>query len=68
MGAIMAGGFSVGIYTTNSSDACKYIADNCKANIIVVEDDKQLEKVLKFKAELTSINVRISTIKVYSKD
>jgi long-chain-fatty-acid--CoA ligase ACSBG len=61
MGAIMAGGFSVGIYTTNSSDACKYIADNCKANIIVVEDEKQLEKVLKFKSELSCIKVIFHT-------
>ena len=58
MGAIMAGGFSVGIYTTNSSDACKYIVENCRANILVVEDEKQLEKVLKFKSELSCIKVR----------
>ena len=46
MGAIMAGGLSVGIYTTNSPDACRYVADNSRANIIVVEDNKQLEKIL----------------------
>lgn len=35
-----------GIYTTNSPEACKYVADSCKANVIVVEDWKQLNKIL----------------------
>lgn len=39
-------GFAVGIYTTNSPEACQYVADNCKANIIVVENHKQLQKIL----------------------
>uniref|UniRef100_A0A8D0E2N4 Long-chain-fatty-acid--CoA ligase ACSBG2 n=1 Tax=Salvator merianae TaxID=96440 RepID=A0A8D0E2N4_SALMN len=46
IGAIFAGGFAVGIYTTNSPDACQYVAENCGANIIVVENDKQLQKIL----------------------
>lgn len=51
-GAIFAGGFSSGIYTTNSAEACKYIAENCRANILIVEDEKQLEKILQIKDEL----------------
>ena len=39
-------GLAVGIYATNSSDTCKYILSNCKANVVVVEDDKQLQKIL----------------------
>lgn len=39
-------GFAVGIYTTNSPEACQYVADNCKANILVVENHKQLQKIL----------------------
>lgn len=39
-------GFAVGIYTTNSPDACHYVAENCSANIIVVENHKQLQKIL----------------------
>ncbi|MEQ2188121.1 hypothetical protein GOODEAATRI_011677, partial [Goodea atripinnis] len=58
IGAILAGyafstrteavcsGFAVGIYTTNSSEACHYVAENSKANIIVVENHKQLQKIL----------------------
>ncbi len=51
-GAIFAGGFSSGIYTTNSPEACKYIMENCRAQIIVVEDEKQLDKILQIKHEL----------------
>ena len=51
-GAIFAHGFSVGIYTTNSPEACKYIAINCRANILVVEDEKQLDKIMSIKHEL----------------
>lgn len=50
--AIYAGGFAVGVYTTNSPEACQYCADNSRANIIVVEDTKQLEKIQKIKKNL----------------
>jgi len=36
----------VGIYTTNSPEACQYVAENCQANILVVENHKQLQKIL----------------------
>lgn len=52
MGAIMAGGISVGVYTTNTPEACRYVADHCRANIVVVEDAKQLEKILKIRDDL----------------
>ena len=52
MGGILAGGFSAGIYTTNSPDACKHVANNSRANIIVVEDGKQLAKILSIKDDL----------------
>ncbi|XP_002731707.2 long-chain-fatty-acid--CoA ligase ACSBG2-like [Saccoglossus kowalevskii] len=47
VGAIFAGGLAVGIYTTNSPEACHYVADNSDANIIVVENTAQLKKILK---------------------
>lgn len=40
----------MGIYTTNSPEACQYVAENCKANIIVVENHKQLQKILQVRA------------------
>ncbi|KAJ7326101.1 Long-chain-fatty-acid--CoA ligase acsbg2 [Desmophyllum pertusum] len=47
LGAIFAGGLAVGVYTTNSPEACHYVAENCEANIIVVENKHQLHKILK---------------------
>lgn len=39
-------GLAAGIYTTNSPEACHYVASNCDANILVVENQKQLDKIL----------------------
>uniref|UniRef100_A0A8D2MJD2 long-chain-fatty-acid--CoA ligase n=1 Tax=Zonotrichia albicollis TaxID=44394 RepID=A0A8D2MJD2_ZONAL len=52
IGAILAGGFAVGIYTTNSPEACHYVAENCSANVIVVENHKQLQKILEIEHRL----------------
>jgi len=43
-GSIIAGCIAAGIYTTNTSDACLYISTHSKAEVIVVEDNKQLAK------------------------
>ena len=34
------------------SKVCKYIAENSRANIMVVEDEAQADKILAFKSEL----------------
>lgn len=39
-------GLAVGIYATNSPQACHYVAENCEANVIVVENKHQLHKIL----------------------
>lgn len=52
LGAIFAGGSAAGIYTTNSAEACEHCAINCEAQIWVVEDAKQLEKVMSIKHNL----------------
>ena len=52
IGAIHAGGFATGIYQTNTKEACHYIADDSRANIIVVDDEEQLNKVLAIKDDL----------------
>ncbi|XP_069482831.1 long-chain-fatty-acid--CoA ligase ACSBG2-like isoform X2 [Ambystoma mexicanum] len=52
IGAIMAGGFPFGIYTTSSSEACAYVAKNAGTNILVVEDHQQLEKILQIQSQL----------------
>ncbi|KAJ3600042.1 hypothetical protein NHX12_033994 [Muraenolepis orangiensis] len=59
IGAILAGGFAVGIYTTNSAEACQYVAENCRANIIVVENCKQLQKILQVQDQLPHLKAII---------
>uniref|UniRef100_W5LB37 Long-chain-fatty-acid--CoA ligase ACSBG2 n=1 Tax=Astyanax mexicanus TaxID=7994 RepID=W5LB37_ASTMX len=59
IGAIFAGGFAVGIYTTNSPEACQYVAENCQANILVVENHKQLQKILQIQDKLPHLKAII---------
>jgi long-chain-fatty-acid--CoA ligase ACSBG len=49
LGAIFAGGVGCGIYTTNTAEACQHILDDCKSQIVVVENKVQLAKILKLK-------------------
>lgn len=44
---IFAGGLATGIYTTNCPEACFYVLNNAKCNVAVVENDLQLQKILK---------------------
>ncbi|PSN55903.1 Very long-chain-fatty-acid--CoA ligase bubblegum [Blattella germanica] len=57
LGAIYSGGISAGIYTTASEEMCKYCIQSCRANIIVVENKKLLDKILKFKDSLEELKV-----------
>ena len=43
--SVVAGGLTAGIYTTNSIDATRYVAEHSRANIMVVEDEEQYAKV-----------------------
>ncbi|KAK7121315.1 hypothetical protein R3I93_022413 [Phoxinus phoxinus] len=52
IGTVFAGGIMAGIYTTNSPDACLYVATDSRANVIVVENQKQLDKILQIKNKL----------------
>ncbi|XP_054467417.1 long-chain-fatty-acid--CoA ligase ACSBG2-like [Anoplopoma fimbria] len=52
VGCIFAGGLATGIYTTNSPEACQYVAANSEANVMIVENQKQLDKILQVKDHL----------------
>merc|ERR1712079_232193 len=43
--SVVAGGLTAGIYTTNSIDATRYVAEHSRANIMVVEDEEQYAKI-----------------------
>ena len=55
IGAIFAGGFATGIYPTNGPEACKYILEHSRCSILVVEDQKQLDKIWSYKSDLPSL-------------
>ena len=59
LAAIFCNSISCGIYTTNSPDMCKYMANHCKANILVVEDENQLKKILEVKDDLPDLRAII---------
>ena len=59
LGAIIAGGISSGIYTTNKPEACKYIIDHCHADILVAEDTKQFDKFPNFKEFLPNVKTAV---------
>eukprot|EP00049_Salpingoeca_infusionum_P008170 m.132320 g.132320 ORF g.132320 m.132320 type:complete len:173 (+) comp13933_c0_seq1:282-800(+) len=46
IGAIFAGAFASGIYTTNGPQAVHYVVEHSRSQVVVVEDTKQLNKVL----------------------
>ena len=59
IGCIFAGGLSAGIYTTNSPEACRHVAENCEAQIIVVENQECLNKILAIKRFLPNLKAII---------
>uniref|UniRef100_T1IGS3 long-chain-fatty-acid--CoA ligase n=1 Tax=Strigamia maritima TaxID=126957 RepID=T1IGS3_STRMM len=58
-GAIFAGGLPTGIYSTNSADACFHILSDSAANIAVVENETQLEKILSIRSMLPNLKTII---------
>ncbi|XP_049495688.1 long-chain-fatty-acid--CoA ligase ACSBG2-like isoform X1 [Panthera uncia] len=52
IGAIMAGGFSVGILSTNSPKTCQVIAESSEMDIFVVDNDRQLQKIIQIQGYL----------------
>lgn len=65
LGAIHAGGITTGIYTTNSPEACYHVLDDSKANIVVVDDSKQCQKILKIKDKLPHLKAVIQIQEPY---
>ncbi|XP_045681037.1 long-chain-fatty-acid--CoA ligase ACSBG1 isoform X2 [Phyllostomus hastatus] len=60
VGTVFAGGIVTGIYTTSSPEACQYIALDCRANVIVVDTQKQLEKILKIRTSLPHLKAVVT--------
>jgi len=55
VGAILAGGVSTGVYTTNTPAATYYQLRHSRTNVAVVEDEIQLAKVLQHRRQLPDL-------------
>ena len=55
LGTLLAGGVDVPVYHTNTPEQCAYIIKDSGAEIAVVENPEQLEKVLSKEDELSSV-------------
>ena len=44
--AIFANCINTGIYITNAADACKYVLENSDSEVILVENNTQMDKIL----------------------
>lgn len=55
VGAIVAGLIPSGIYTTSSTEQCRWIADHCDARVAFVENEEQLAKFLEIRASLPKL-------------
>ncbi len=53
--AIFAGAVPAGIYPTSSPEQCAYILEHCKASCAIVEDAKQLAKILSIRSQLPDL-------------
>jgi long-chain acyl-CoA synthetase len=55
MGILSAGGVTVGIYTTDTSNQVEYLMNNCSAKFCIAEDEEQLDKILEVRDNISSL-------------
>lgn len=66
LAAIHAGGIIAGVYTTNSVDSCLHVLESSRANIVVVDDAKQMEKIHAIKDKLPHLKAVVQTLAPYA--
>ncbi|CAO1373964.1 unnamed protein product [Diamesa hyperborea] len=66
LAAIHAGGILAGVYTTNSVDAVHHVLESSRANIVIVDDSKQMEKIHEIKDKLPHLKAVIQTLPPYA--
>ncbi|EDQ85947.1 uncharacterized protein MONBRDRAFT_38583 [Monosiga brevicollis MX1] len=57
LGAVFAGGFASGIYTTNGPESLQYVADHSRSQFLFVEDRKQLAKIKEVQDQLPTVKL-----------
>ncbi len=55
LGIVGAGGISVGIYPTDSADQVEYVLEHSGSTVVFVEDEEQLDKVLRVRDHLPQL-------------
>uniref|UniRef100_A0A6A7G7W4 long-chain-fatty-acid--CoA ligase n=2 Tax=Hirondellea gigas TaxID=1518452 RepID=A0A6A7G7W4_9CRUS len=56
-GSIFAGGVSTGVYTSNSPITCRHMAKDCRAQVLVLENQHYIDKFLPLKQFLPHVKV-----------
>lgn len=59
MGALLAGGISAGVYSTNDVGACQYVAEHSEARFIALESGAQLDKYAQFADKLPHLKALV---------
>jgi long-chain acyl-CoA synthetase len=59
LGAIIAGGVSVGLYPTSSAEQCRYIINHSDARVVLVDTMAQLEKIVRVRDKLPKLKTII---------
>lgn len=65
MGAIHSRGIIAGIYTTNSADAVLHVLKDSRAQIVVVDDAKQMDKIKSIRDQLPLLKAAIQIQEPY---
>ncbi|EDW11889.1 very long-chain-fatty-acid--CoA ligase bubblegum [Drosophila mojavensis] len=66
MGAIHARGIIAGIYTTNSAEAVQHVLENSRAQIVVVDDAKQMDKIHSIRDKLPNLKAAVQIQEPYA--
>ncbi|XP_053674824.1 very long-chain-fatty-acid--CoA ligase bubblegum [Anopheles nili] len=66
LSAIHAGGIITGVYTTNSPESVQHVLESSRAQIVVVDDAKQMEKIYSIRANLPNLKTVIQTMPPYA--
>lgn len=59
-------GIITGIYTTNSAEAVQHVLVSSSANIVIVDDNKQMEKVHSIRHNLPNLKAIVQTLPPYA--
>ncbi|XP_023172281.1 very long-chain-fatty-acid--CoA ligase bubblegum [Drosophila hydei] len=66
MGAIHARGIIAGIYTTNSAEAVQHVLENSRAQIVIVDEAKQMDKIREIRDKLPNLKAAIQIQEPYA--